>query len=336
MKVLFLLTKRQPPSARLRIRNCVDFWRLKGLKATIVPIPSDIYGRYKLLQYSKEHDIVLIQKKTSFREFELRLLQKANPNILFDFDDAVMFHELEHHKPLSGKNFKKFIRTINYCSTVVAGNRFLARFAEANCENVHVLPTPVDINKQQLKDWDKSSNRLIIGWLGVKGNLHYLEALAPVFQGLTQKFPNLHLKIVSNDFIDIDGVNIIKERWSLEKEAEQLASFDIGLMPLKDDLWSWGKCGYKILQYFGAGVPAVASPVGINSEFINNGVNGYLASTHDEWGEALRKLLEDKIYRKKCGYNARQLIDEKYSQDNFAIKYYEIMKQMIISAEANK
>lgn len=329
MKVLFLLSKRQPPSARIRIVNSIPIWQEHGVEATVVPIPSGLSGRLNLLKLAKQHDVVLIQKKTSFRGFELKQLRKANPNIVFDYDDAVMFHELEHHKPIVGKHFKKFIRTIDHCAAVVAGNRFLARFAEANCPNTHVIPTPVDIKEPVLRDWDQAQDKVIVGWLGVAGNLHYLQELAPVFQRLTSRYPNFYLKIVSNDFIDIEGVNIIKEKWSLDGQAAALASFDVGIMPLKDNLWAWGKCGYKILQYFGAAVPAVASPVGINTEFVKPGKTGMVAASLDDWENALSELIEDKGLRERLGKEGYAYLQDNHSQARFAAKYLEVMKGLL-------
>ena len=326
MKVLFLLTKRQPPSSRVRVVNCLPAYRAAGIEPTVMPIPSSLAGRLRMLRAVAKHDVVVIQKKTSFRLFELALMKKLNPRIIFDMDDAVMFHELEHHQPLTGKNFKKFIRTINHCAAVVAGNQFLAKFAEPNCKRVYVLPTPIDTSRYAVKDYSQPSDQVIIGWLGVSGNLHYLKRLHPVFQKLCTEFPNVHLKIVSNEFIDMEGVRIIKEKWSLETEIELLRSFDIGIMPLDDTLWARGKCGYKILQYMGVAVPAVASPVGINSEFIQNGATGYLPTADDEWHGALKTLVGSREMRQQMGLEGRYLLESRYSQARFAGKYAEIIE----------
>lgn len=326
MKVLFLLTKRQPPSSRLRVVNCLPAYREAGIEPTVMPIPSDPLGRLKMLRAVAVHDVVVIQKKTSFRLFELALMKRLNPRIIFDMDDAVMFHELEHHQPLTGKNFKKFIRTINHCSAVVAGNQFLARFAEPNCKQVYVLPTPIDTSRYKVKDYSQPSDKVIIGWLGVSGNLHYLKRLEPVFQKLCAEFPNVYLKIVSNDFIDMEGVRVIKEKWALETEIESLRSFDVGIMPLDDTLWARGKCGYKILQYMGVGVPAVASPVGINSEFICHGGTGFLAASADEWHSALGMLVADKGGRQEMGMAGHELLEKYYSQQVFVRRYIEIIR----------
>lgn len=324
LKLLVLLTKNQPPSSRVRMTACFNEFRKHGIEPTSIPIPSDFFSRMSILRRAKQHDAVIIQKKTSFRSIELNLLRRANRNIIFDMDDAVMFHELEHHKPLTGKNFIKFIRTIDHCRAVVAGNSTLAKFAEANCNLVKVLPTPIDLSRYQVKKYGDISEKIIIGWIGVAGSLHYLHQLAPVLQELASEFHSLELKIISNDFIEIPGVKIIKQIWKLEEESEQLQTLDIGIMPLTDTLWARGKCGYKILQYFAAGVPAVASPVGINNEFIRHHQNGMLASTPSEWKIAIRSLLLDPALRKSIGLAGRQEV-EKYSLNNYADGYAQLI-----------
>lgn len=324
MKVLFLLTKRQPPSSRLRVMNCLDAYRAADVEPTVMPIPSGLLGRIRMLRAVAQHDVVLIQKKTSFHPVELALMQRLNPRIIFDMDDAVMLHELEHHQPLSGKNLIKFIRTVNHCAAVVAGNRFLAGFAEPNCKRVYELPTPIDTQRYMVKDYSGTSDKVIIGWVGVRGNLHYLKRLEPVFRRLCSEFPEVSLKIVSNDFIDMEGVPIIKEKWTLDGEIEALRTFDIGVMPLDDTLWARGKCGYKILQYMGVGVPAVASPVGINSEFIRHGESGFLASSPENWYGVLRMLVADHRMREVFGLKGRDLVEQHYSQDHFVAQYLKI------------
>jgi glycosyltransferase involved in cell wall biosynthesis len=324
MKVLFLLTKRQPPSSRLRVLNCLPAYREAGIEPTVMPIPSTLIGRIGMLRAMAGNDVVVIQKKTSFHPFELALMKRINPRIVFDMDDAVMFHELEHHQPLTGKNFLKFIRTVNHCAAVVAGNQFLAKFAEPNCKRVYVLPTPIDADRYKVKEYGQPSEKVIIGWIGVAGNLHYLKRLEPVFQRLCAEFNNVQIKIVSNDFIDMDGVRVIKEKWALDTEIESLRSFDIGIMPLDDTHWARGKCGYKILQYMGVGVPVVASPVGINSEFIQHGKTGFLASSSDEWHWALRTLILEDQARKTFGLKGRGQVEQYYSQARFSARYVEI------------
>ena len=84
-------------------------------------------------------------------------------------------------------------------------------------------------------------------------------------------------------------------------------------MPLQDSAWERGKCAFKIIQYFSMGIPAVASPIGMNKDVINSGENGYLASTDDEWREVLERLIHDKELRQKLGKNGRSIVENKYS-----------------------
>lgn len=329
IKLLLLLTKRQPPSSRLRFSACFDDFRSQGIEPEAYPIPSGLVGRLRMFAKARAADVVVLQKKTSLHAWELKLLRRANPRIVFDMDDAVMFHELEHRRPLSGKNFRKFIRTVDHCAAVVAGNAFLAGFAAPNCRRVFVLPTPVDDRLYVAKDHDAPSDGTVtIGWLGVAGNLRYLAELQPVFAELAARFPQMRLKIVSNDFIDLPGVPVLKEKWALASEGESLRSFDIGIMPLDDSLWARGKCGYKILQYMGAALPVVASPVGINGEFVQPGVTGYLAADHAGWIDALSRLIADAEARKRFGLAGRTRLEAEYGQARYAGRYAGIVREL--------
>jgi glycosyltransferase involved in cell wall biosynthesis len=328
VKALFLLTKRPIPSSRIRMTECFDLYRAAGIDCTAIRIPSGILGRLGLLRLAPRFDVIVLQKKTSLHLVELAMLRRLNPRIIFDFDDAVMFHELEHRRPLTGKHVPKFLATVDHCAAVVAGNAFLASFATPNCPRVYVLPTSIDTERYRPRGDAGHGDAVTIGWVGLGGNLYYLAELAPVLQRLAKDYPALRLKIISNRFIEIPGVPIVNEPWSLEGEVAALQSVDIGVMPLHDSLWARGKCGYKILQYMGVGVPAVASPVGINTEFIQPGVTGFLASGESEWIEHLRFLIDHPAERREMGRRGRALIEARYSKTRFAERYVEIMREV--------
>ncbi|MBI5682890.1 MAG: glycosyltransferase family 4 protein [Deltaproteobacteria bacterium] len=328
IKTLVLLTKRQPPSSRVRFTACHDEFLKHGIETEFIPIPSGAIERLRLFLKTRKYDTVIIQKKTSFKGIELTLMRHLNPNIIFDFDDAVMFHELEHDRPLTGKDIIKFLRTIKYCRAVVAGNRFLAEFATPNCPNVFVLPTPIDTKKYSLKDYSGEKDKVVIGWIGVSGNLKYLKALEPALREICKRHPHVVLKIISNEALQMDGVNVECKKWQIEDEIGDLKSLDIGIMPLDDSLWARGKCGYKILQYMGAGVPVVASPVGINAEFIRHGENGFLATNIEEWERCLEQIIENPELRIQMGLKGRATVEEKYSVKRYAKEYSDIMKSL--------
>jgi len=280
---------------------------------------------------------VILQKKTSLSAVDLWLLQRSNPRILYDVDDAVMFQEMESGRPLSGRHFQRFLRTVRASHTVVAGNHFLARIVEAAGRSVTILPTPVDPERYRPSRHGEISQRSpVIGWIGLSHNQKYLEPLLPVFGNLGKKFLGLRLRIVSDKLLLPPAEFIEWKPWTLDGEPEDISSFDIGIMPLADTLWTWGKCGYKIIQYFASGVPVVASPVGLNVDIVREGVNGFLARTGEEWQEQLAKLLSFPDIASKIGERGRAEAESRYSVRAYAKEYMDILRGVSREGEAAK
>lgn len=92
-------------------------------------------------------------------------------------------------------------------------------------------------------------------------------------------------------------------------------------MPLPDIDWTRGKCGLKGLQYMGLGIPSIMSPVGVNTEIIEHGINGFLASTNEEWVQCLSQLIDSPALRKKMGEAGRITVENKYSVKSNTKKY---------------
>jgi glycosyltransferase involved in cell wall biosynthesis len=135
----------------------------------------------------------------------------------------------------------------------------------------------------------------------------------PALETLYQAYPHFQLKIVSDQFLRTERLPVIEKRWSSEDEQSDLKSFDIGVMPLSDDLWSRGKCGLKILQYYSVGVPVVCTPVGVNRDIVEDGVNGFWAANGDQWEHHLLELMKDEAMRKKMGLKGRERVEAEFS-----------------------
>jgi glycosyltransferase involved in cell wall biosynthesis len=117
-----------------------------------------------------------------------------------------------------------------------------------------------------------------------------MDSYKDVWEELGRRYNNVELSIVCDTFIETSEIKLNKLRWSSEREVEYIRAFDIGVMPLFDDIWSRGKCGFKIIQYLAAGVPAVCTPVGINREVVKDGVNGLWANSKAEWIERVQRV----------------------------------------------
>ncbi len=326
MRVLCIVEHGNAPSIRLRLRDCLAHYQHLGLEVTTLATQrSSPSTQWKILRAARQHDVVVLFKTIGFSALELRLLRRANSHIVFDFDDAIMFREVKYEQPLQGRYFERFLRTMKVCAAAAAGNRFLAAMAEACGVKATVLPTSIDVQNYRVKQ-HRDGAGLTIGWIGLSDGLRYLRDIHPALRQLSARHPGLQLKVVSDKPLELDGVRIINELWQAEKEQEHLASFDIGIMPLWDSLWTRGKCGFKILQYLGAGLPVVASEIGVNGEIIAAGENGYLAREQADWVEALSKLVQESQLRRSFGASGRALVEKEFSLDIYAKRYAELLR----------
>ncbi|HVZ23082.1 MAG TPA: glycosyltransferase, partial [Vicinamibacterales bacterium] len=154
---------------------------------------------------------------------------------------------------------------------------------------------------------------LVIGWIGTPTTAPYLKSLEPVFERLASRHPFEVRVSGSGAPLTFAGVTTTNERWSLEREVELFNTCDVGVYPLNDDEWEKGKCGFKAIQFMACGVPVVAAAVGVNREIIQDGVNGFLASTERDWAQKIGRLLGDAELRQRLGAAGRRTIEEKYS-----------------------
>ncbi|MEE9614059.1 MAG: glycosyltransferase family 4 protein [Thermodesulfobacteriota bacterium] len=312
MRVCFLVHKGF--DLRYRCLEYMDSFKEHGVEVDVLRVEGNLLKRYANFFRLGGYDVVIIQRKvlSSLDGFAVR---KMAGSVIFDFDDAIMYRSSKWGDPHSPSKMERFERMIRMSDRVFAGNSFLkaeaARFTSEG--NVAVVPTVVDLKKYSLKDYDRAGDTVTIGWLGSGGTIPYLEGLKPALEKLGERYPNVRLKIVCDRFFDCDNMEVVKKQWSADDEVEDLKSFDIGVMPLTDDIWTRGKCGLKLLQYMGVGLPVVCSPVGANRDIVADGVNGFWASTEDEWVEKLSTLVEDAVLRRRMGMAGYERVRDSYS-----------------------
>lgn len=329
MKVLIVALTARKPSTRLRILPLAEALRMRGHAVTLMDAPSAITAKLALPAMAARHDVVLLQKKL-FPAPVVALLRRANPRLIFDVDDAVMFHELERGEPVTGVFFRRFAAIAAASRTVVAGNTFVAEFARAarapQANDVAVLPTAVDTQRLTPKASHAARPGLVVGWIGTKGNLRQLVPLAEPLRSLVRAHPGTILQLVADATIEIPGVPIVAKPWRAAEEGDDLRAFDIGIMPLEDTLWNRGKGGYKLLQYMAAGLPTIASPVGINREIVSDGQNGCLAETANAWGARLLQLAQDAALRNRMGHAARATVEARFSLSGYLDRYVDLIE----------
>jgi glycosyltransferase involved in cell wall biosynthesis len=246
-----------------------------------------------------------------FEKIMARLLGKK---IIYDFDDAIWVPVTsEFNKGITQlKSFSKVSKICKWSYKVSVGNEFLAKYARGFNPNTFIIPTVVNTDSAHNQLQQQETSVPAIGWTGTFSTLKYLDIVLPVLQELQEKSDFTFVVIADKDpKLPLKKYQFIK--WTREKETEDLLHFHIGLMPLYDDEISKGKCGFKAIQYMSLGIPAVVSPVGVNTEIVEDGVNGFVCDASSEWAERLAQLLKDPMLRKRLGEQARQKIERSYS-----------------------
>ena len=326
MKVVFLAHQR--PQG-YRIQHYFPYLRRQGVEVDLRVIPRGRIDRCRLFGKLPAYDLVYIQRRL-LAPFDLFFLRKASKKLVYDFDDAVMYRSSRHSNQVSLSRRRAFRRMVRASDAVIAGNQFLKgeTLKYVGEGKVAVIPTAVDMEKYPAKDYGKFGDSIILGWIGSGSTLWYLRNLIPVLETLYQKYPQLKLKVVSDEFFDCSTVPIVKKKWALEGEVSDLQSFDIGLMPLTEDVWSQGKCGLKAVQYSASGIPVVCSPIGINRDIVEDGLNGYWASTDGQWVERISRLVDNPALRVKMGMKGRKRVERSFSVEVTSRKVFDLFRRL--------
>ena len=256
--------------------------------------------------------------------------------VIVDYDDALFHHYDQHPRKLVRAFLRNKIATVmSLADLVVVGNRYLATYAEgAGARRVEILPTVIDLDRYQLAKhafFDAGdtcdSCDFVIGWIGSPSTAKYLLLIAPVLAELC-KDTNVKIRLVGSGDIDLLGVSVETVAWQEDTEVDEISRFDVGIMPLPDEPWTRGKCGFKLIQYMACGVPVVASPIGVNTEIVSDGLNGFLASTTEEWVETLLRLKVNRALRQRMGQEGRKLVEEKYCLQVTTQKWMPLIEEL--------
>lgn len=251
--------------------------------------------------------------------------RRGNVTIVLDVDDAIYIDRKNPDNPALQRKIQYIARNADL---VVVGNQYLADYF-GQFQRTVLIPTTIDTNRFKPRGSAVSSEICTIGWTGSASNLGFLSVLESVFVGLQQQF-NFKIVIVCEECarppFSKAVRNVSMTAWSPYNEAEIISNFDIGIMPLEDNQWSKGKCGFKIIQYMAVGIPSVASAVGANKDIIEKGVTGFLVGNEDQWSKSLGELLSSSDLRARMGEAARRDAEERFSRDAWFERWLKAMQ----------
>jgi glycosyltransferase involved in cell wall biosynthesis len=294
-------------------------WPLSRPRALYVPFAA--LARLPQLRDLGADDVVIFQRPMT--ELPTTFLERRaarGHKTVFDFDDAIF------ERPTVRA---KFHRLVALADRVVAGNRHLAAAAAAPDKTV-VIPTAVDTARFAAQPTRPTRGAdVVVGWTGLSSNYgqlahaaagiaRALERTGARFLAISDRPPPPALRALRAEFV----------RWRPEREVEDLARIDVGVMPLPDGPYERGKCAFKLLQYMALGRPGVASPVGANNEVVRDGVDGFLPSSDEAWADALTRLISDPALRAEMGSRARATVERGYSVEVVADRYKRLLTEL--------
>lgn len=331
-KILFLTAGPDiVASSRTRVYQFVPYLEKAGFQCRIIPYESKrscwenlnhakksifskvlnkLYSYLQILRFislASRHDILFIQRVLIPIGLQ-KFIRRINDNIFFDFDDALYLNPE-----------KKFVRRldnlIKESKAVFLENEFTKEYSSRLNKNIFVITGPIEVNRYLPNARGGAKSKVVIGWIGSFGTAEFIKSLKEVLRALSDKYENIDIHLIGAPNLDLGLRNMSTREWSLETEVSELQDFDIGIMPLLDNDWSRGKGGYKILQYMSIGIPPVASAIGVNTEIIKDGVNGFLVNGRKEWVDKLSILIENPELRRRMGNEARRTAVERYSYE---------------------
>jgi glycosyltransferase involved in cell wall biosynthesis len=341
MKILFIVPYPigKAPSQRFRFEQYFEYLEKSGISYEIKPFLSNgiwnilylpgrfakkafgiiggIIKRFFLLFRLNKYDFIFIHREATpigpaFFEFIASKILKKK--IIYDFDDAIWIPNYSESNKIFSflKGYANVKHICKWAYKVSCGNEYLCHFAKAFSKNVVYNPTTIDTQNYHNKVKNQQTEKFVIGWTGSHSTIRYLYDLIPVIEKLEKEF-EFEFLVISDIGPELNLKSLRFVKWEKETEIDDLLSMNVGIMPLKDDKWANGKCGFKALQYMSLGIPALVSPVGVNKRIVDHGLNGFICSSAHEWEEALRKLLTDRELLKTLSTNTRIKIENFYS-----------------------
>lgn len=259
-----------------------------------------------------------------------KLAFRSGKPVVYDCDDA-FFHAYDAHprpwvRRLLGRKLEPLLRGAAACC---CGNAYLESYAARFSANTLLLPTVVDTEAYGPHVGDRPDRPVTIGWIGSPSTWPYMRPLLPLLRELVES-RGIRVRVVGAGQAAqgdaFPGLDLIE--WSEALEIQEVQAMDIGIMPLPDDIWARGKCGYKLVQYMACALPVVASPVGVNAEIVADGGNGFLATDEAEWRDALLRLIDDPALRRTFGEVGRRRVEENYSLDVHAPRFIRLLRSL--------
>jgi glycosyltransferase involved in cell wall biosynthesis len=324
MKVLYLLGCNEGPSKRYRVFNHIEALNAQGVEANWVwDIDPEITDEVYLATFSI---IVVFRSGYNDRVKELfNTVRKLNIPIVYDIDDLVfdpsVVDQVDAYRKMSTADKKGYLEGIESlsaammaCQYVTTSTSFLANYIRKFSQKP-VYQIPFGVNERQVEiakasdPWEGGPR--FIGYLsGTKTHQRDFEEAAEAMRRILTEYDDVYLKLIG--YLDVEkhlpGLShkiVHLDFMSWEDLLIESMSLYINIAPFEQDsLFCQAKSNLKFVETALCGVPTIASPIPSFVDAIEDGVNGFIAGTTDEWYSAFQALLDDSALRTRVGEEA--------------------------------
>ena len=251
-------------------------------------------------------------------------------SVVYDIDDLVFLAPPSRANrliaPLKGR--KKMEYLMRHAQQVIVCTPALEEVARRHNASVTDISSTINTDTYRPTGRYEGGRRLTIGWSGSHSTSKYLTLLEPVFAKLRIEH-EFDVLVIGDPSFRFEREACEAIPWREATEVADLQRIDIGVYPLPDEPWVYGKSGLKALQYMALGIPTVATAIGANFRVIEDGVSGFLVRTEEEWVDRLRLLLTDAGTRARVGAGARERVERLYSVRANRDRYLSIVQRAI-------
>lgn len=329
MRIGFITLGKNVPSTRFRFLPYIDLLKDRGHQCVNWMSRPSVYEHYPWLGWRISHMLKRTVRQRQLSEsrnwqpdciyLERGVLnddsldldqafRKTTPRLVLDIDDGIFLEQPD-----------KIDRLIEMSDHCIVSNEPIAEYVRSRHDKVTLIPTVVELARFKSKPVPAAAKEFpVIGWIGTTPTMEFLSVCAEPLRELA-KLVDFELLVVGPtqeplQRINLDGVRLRFERWKATEEVHRLHEMDVGIMPLPEGKeWMKYKAATKLVQYLSVGIPAVATPIGVNAHILEGNKVGFAASNATEWLDAFKTLLADHDLRSRLGSAGRQLVEERYS-----------------------
>jgi hypothetical protein len=277
-------------------------------------------------------DIAVFQRSSTPDVLDrIKFAKSRGVRTAYDIDDDFFSMPDQFNNPFNHFARPEILSCIRSCmeavDVVFASTQSMADAVVKNTSqrNVIVLPNFVDFDHWAMTiPPAPTSTATVLGWMA--SGCHVIDSpiIGPVVSSVLARKPSVALKTIGHPTAQWFGGTDRSGQFSslpwmdIDQLPAAMSGMDVGLCPLADHPYNRAKSSIKALQHWSLGQPVVVSDLDPYRGLVEHGVDGFVCRTHEEWVDAIERLVDNSSMRIEMGERGREKVA---SGHNIAIKW---------------